>query len=115
MAHILVVDDRSINREFLITLLGYYGHTLSEAADGVEALERVSERKPDLVITDLLMPNMDGEEFVRRLHADPATKDTPVIIYTATYRAREARAIADRVGVRTVLAKPCEPEALVAA
>src|SRR6185369_16277337 len=93
----------------------YYGHTLAEAGDGVEALERVRERKPDLVITDLLMPNMDGEELMRRLRADPATKDMPAIIYTATYRAREARAIADRVGVRQVLAKPCEPDVIVAA
>jgi len=115
MAHILVLDDRALNREFLATLLGYYGHTLDEAADGVEGLARVGERKPDLVITDLLMPNMDGEEFVRRLHADPATKDLPVIIYTATYRVREAREIADRVGVRRVLAKPSEPKDIVAA
>lgn len=115
MAHILVLDDRALNREFLATLLGYYGHTLAEAADGVEGLARVGERKPDLVITDLLMPNMDGEEFLRRLGADPATKDLPVIIYTATYRVREAREIADRVGVRRVLAKPSEPKDIVAA
>jgi signal transduction histidine kinase/CheY-like chemotaxis protein len=115
MAHILVIDDRALNREFLATLLGYYGHTLDEAADGVEGLARVGERKPDLVITDLLMPNMDGEEFVRRLRADPVTKDLPVIIYTATYRVREAREIADRVGVRRVLAKPSEPKDIVAA
>ncbi len=53
MAKILIVDDRPLNREFLATLLGYYGHTLAEAADGVEGLARVGERKPDLVITDL--------------------------------------------------------------
>lgn len=115
MAHILVLDDRAINREFLVTLLGYYGHTLAEAADGVEGLARVGERKPDLIITDLLMPNMDGEEFTRRLRADPATKDLPVIIYTATYRTREAREIAGRVGVRKVLAKPSEPKEILAA
>ena len=115
MAHILIVDDRPMNRYFLVTLLGYYGHTLAEAADGVEAMARVHERKPDLVITDLLMPNMDGEEFVRRLRADPATKELPVIIYTATYRVREAREIADRVGVQRVLAKPSEPKDIVAA
>ena len=115
MAHILIVDDRPMNRDFLVTLLGYYGHTLADAADGVEALARVRERKPDLVITDLLMPNMDGEEFARRLRADKSTKDMPVIFYTATYRAREARAIADRVGVRQILSKPCEPKVIVAA
>src|SRR6185503_521234 len=90
MAHILIVDDRPLNREFLVSLLGYRGHTLAEAADGVEALARVRERKPDLAIVDLLMPNMDGEEFISRLRADAATRDMPVIIYTATYRVREA-------------------------
>jgi len=114
MAHILVVDDRPMNREYLVTLLGYYGHTLAEAGDGVEALERVRERKPDLAFVDLLMPNMDGEELMRRLKADPATRDMPLIIYTATYRAREAREIADRVGVVHLLPKPSEPQVIVA-
>jgi len=112
---ILIVDDRPMNRDFLVTLLGYYGHTLDDAADGVEALAKVRERKPDLVITDLLMPNMDGEELTRRLRADPATRDLPVIFYTATYRVREAREVADRVGVRRILAKPCEPKIILAA
>lgn len=115
MAMILVVDDRPLNREFLATLLGYYQHTVVEAIDGVEALERVREQQPDLIITDLLMPNMDGEELTRRLRADPATERLPVIFYTATYRAREARQVADRVGVRQVLAKPSEPAAIMAA
>src|SRR6185436_8871154 len=104
-----------MNREFLVTLLGYYGHTLAEAGDGVEALERVRERRPDLVITDLLMPNMDGEEFTQRLRADPAMRDLPVIFYTATYRVREAGQLAERLGVKTVLAKPSEPAAILAA
>jgi len=113
MARILVVDDRAMNREFLVTLLGYYGHTLFEAADGIEALAAVDEHKPDLVISDILMPNMDGEEFVRRLRAGAATKDIPVIFYTATYRVREARTISERVGVRWVLSKPSEPKTIL--
>jgi signal transduction histidine kinase/CheY-like chemotaxis protein len=115
MAHILVVDDRPMNREFLLVLLGYHGHTCDVADDGVLAMERVHACRPDLVITDLLMPNMGGEEFTRLLRADPTTKDLPVIFYTATYRGREAREIADRVGVRQVLAKPSEPGEIVAA
>ena len=115
MATILVVDDRPLNREFLVTLLSYYDHTLVEAADGIEALLRVSEQLPDLVITDLLMPNMGGEELTRRLRADAASHDLPVIFYTATYRAREARQIADRFGVRQVLAKPSEPALILTA
>jgi signal transduction histidine kinase/CheY-like chemotaxis protein len=115
LAHILIVDDRALNREVLVNLLGYLGHTLAEAADGIEGLARVAERKPDLIITDLLMPNMDGETFVRRLRADPVTNKLPVIISTATYRMREATRIAKRNGVLYVLAKPSEPEAVLAA
>lgn len=115
MSHILIVDDRPLNRGFLVTLFGYYGHTVVEASDGIEALQHVDARCPDLMITDLLMPNMDGEELAQRLHASPATKDIPIIFYTATYRAREARQIADRVGVRQVLAKPSEPAVIMAA
>jgi len=113
MARILVVDDRPLNRNFLVTLLGYYGHILFEAADGIEALAVVNEHKPDLVISDILMPNMDGEEFVRRLRASPATKGMPVIFYTATYHVREARTISERVGVRWVLSKPSEPKTII--
>lgn len=66
MAKILIVDDRPINREFLTTLLGYRGHHLLEATDGAEALDVVRAEHPDLIITDVLMPVMDGYEFVRK-------------------------------------------------
>lgn len=113
MAQILVVDDRAPNREYLATVLGYYGHTVAEAADGVEALASIRQARPDLVITDLLMPNMDGEELARCLRDDPATQDLPVIFYTAAYFAREAGEIAARVGVRWVQPKPSEPQAIM--
>ena len=71
MATILVVDDRPANREFLRTLLGYQSHRVLEAIDGAEALALVKSARPDLVISDILMPTMDGYEFVYRLRADP--------------------------------------------
>jgi signal transduction histidine kinase/CheY-like chemotaxis protein len=113
MAHILVVDDRPVNRELLVTVLGYYGHTLAEAGSGAEALEQIAQRTPQLVITDLLMPNMDGEELCRRLKADTATAQIPIVIHTASYRARQARQIADRLGVRWILPKPSEPAQII--
>lgn len=113
MARILVVDDRAPNREYLATVLGYYGHTVMEAADGVEAMASIQQEHPDLVITDLLMPNMDGEELARKLREAPQTQDIPLVFHTAAYFAREAREIAERVGVRWVLPKPSEPAALV--
>jgi diguanylate cyclase (GGDEF)-like protein/PAS domain S-box-containing protein len=115
MATILVVDDRPSNREFLTTLLGYGGHRLLEAGNGAEALEQLRLHRVDLVITDILMPMMDGFELVQQLRRDPRFAALPVIFHTATYSAPEARALADSCGVRCVLPKPCEPEQLLAA
>src|SRR5471032_867249 len=113
IATILIVDDHVLNREFLMTLLGYGGHRLLEAANGAEGLTMVRAEKPDLVISDILMPNMDGYEFVTRLHSDPQTADVPVIFYTATYREREAMAVAESCGVRWVLPKPSDPDVIL--
>jgi len=115
MAKILVVDDRPTNRQFLLTLLGYSGHRLFEAADGAEALVLVRAQHPDLVITDILMPTMDGYEFVQDLRADPDIASTQVIFYTATYSTPEANLLAKACGVDTVLRKPSDPEEILAA
>ena len=113
VATILIVDDHVLNREFLTTLLGYGGHRLLEAANGAEGLKMVHAERPDLVISDILMPNMDGYEFVTRLHSDPATADVPIIFYTATYREREATMVAQACGVRWVLPKPSDPDVIL--
>ncbi len=112
-ASILIVDDHVLNREFLRTLLGFGGYRLLQASNGVEALAIVHADRPDLIISDILMPNMDGREFVVRLANDPATAKIPVIFYTATYREREANKIAFDCGVRWVLAKPSPPELIL--
>jgi PAS domain S-box-containing protein len=106
MATILIVDDLSTNRKFLVTLLRHHGHRLLEAADGREALAAVQAERPDLVITDVLMPVMDGYEFVRQLRLDPACGGIPVVFFTAHYGAREARELARSSGVAYVLTKP---------
>jgi diguanylate cyclase (GGDEF)-like protein/PAS domain S-box-containing protein len=113
IATILIVDDHVLNREFLMTLLGYGGYRLIEAADGAEGLKIALSDKPDLVISDILMPNMDGYEFVTRMHEHPDTADVPVIFYTATYREREALAVAQSCGVRWVLPKPSDPDVIM--
>jgi signal transduction histidine kinase/CheY-like chemotaxis protein len=115
MAKILIVDDRPTNRQFLLTLLGYGGHGLLEAADGAQALDRVRAEHPDLVITDILMPTMDGYTFVQDLRADPNIASTQVIFYTATYSTPEAQLLAKACGVDTVLRKPSDPEEILAA
>ncbi len=113
IATILIVDDHVLNREFLMTLLGYGGYRLIEAANGADGLKMALADKPDLVISDILMPNMDGYEFVTRMHKHPDTADVPVIFYTATYREREALAVAESCGVRWVLPKPSDPDVIL--
>jgi two-component system, sensor histidine kinase and response regulator len=109
-ATILVVDDHAPSRQFLTTLLGYKGHRLLEASDGAEALAVVRVERPDLVISDILMPTMDGYEFVRLLRADPQIAATKVVFVTATYHVREALALAAACGVLFTITKPSEPE-----
>lgn len=110
MATILIVDDRPEDREVLVILLGYRGHRLLEATDGTEALALVRGMRPDLVITDILMPTTDGFEFVRQLREDVSIADTRVIFCTAHYHDREAYTLASKCGVAAVLTKPCDPE-----
>src|SRR5262245_43952427 len=110
MATILIVDDHPANRAFLRTLLGYKGHRLVEAADGPEGLAVAGAERPDLVITDILMPTMNGYEFVHHLHADPAFAHIPVVFWSAHYLEREARTLAQSCNVSHILIKPCEPE-----
>jgi putative two-component system response regulator len=80
---ILVVDDIDTNRLALRHFLKPHGFQIVEAADGVEALERVAEQPPDLVLLDMMMPRMNGLEVCRKLKADPATRLIPVVFMTA--------------------------------
>ncbi len=114
MAKILIVDDSPVNRQFLVKLLGYYGHELFEAADGAQALAAVRDQRPELVVTDVLMPTMDGFEFAHQLQADPEIASTEVIFYTAAYHHEKARALARACGVKHVLVKPSQAGAILA-
>lgn len=116
MARILVVDDRSTNRQLLATILRYGDHHILEAADGIEALGLLQDEpvEPvDLVITDIVMPNMSGFDFVAKLRADPKLANVPVIFYTATYRLSQIRSLADEYGVSIIIPKPSDPEQII--
>jgi diguanylate cyclase (GGDEF)-like protein len=108
MAKILVVDDSPVNRELVAAVLRRLQHQILEAADGAEALRRVRSDRPHLVICDILMPTMDGYEFVRRMRLDRQIADTPVIFCTATFLESEARQLAESCGVLQVLTKPID-------
>lgn len=115
MTNILVVDDHPANRDLMATLLRYRGHHIVEAADGDEGLASARQERPALIISDILMPSMDGFEFVRRLRLDPSLRDITVIFSSAYYLGREAAELAKACGVETILPKPIEPEAFLAA
>lgn len=106
---VLVVDDNAANRELVVTLLKYQGHRTYEAGDGREALEIAGAVRPQLVISDIVMPTMDGFEFVRRLRVNPELAKTKVIFYTAHFHGREAHTLAEACQVSHVITKPCEP------
>ena len=82
MKTVLIVEDIELNRELLAQLLEE-DHRLVFAEDGVAALERAAETRPDLILMDLSLPRMDGWEATRRLKADPAMAGIPVIVLSA--------------------------------
>jgi len=105
MATILVVDDNASNRKLVVALLSHEGHQLIEARDGLDGLEAARTTHPDLVISDILMPSMDGFEFVRRLRADASLRNVAVIFYTAHYHETEARNLAGACRVSRVIVR----------
>lgn len=113
MSSILVVDDRATDRELLVTVLGYAGHTVAEASTGEAALAVARETKPDLIIVDMMMPGMDGSEFAHRLRADPTVGSARMVFWTAGYDEKEIRKLAETLGVSHILVKPCEPEQII--
>ncbi len=113
MATILIVDDVPANREVLVTLLSHKGHRLVEAENGRAGLAAAELEAVDLVITDLLMPIMDGYELVRQLRLHAKTRALPAVFCTAHYEGREAKALAKSVGVSEVLTKPIRSQDVV--
>ena len=107
MSVILVVDDEPAQRALLRRILERYGHTVIDASNGAIALISVQQSRPDLVVTDVMMPIMGGLELIRRLRGEPATAAIPIVAASADTRlAGEADA---------VVAKPYTKEQLIAA
>jgi signal transduction histidine kinase/DNA-binding NarL/FixJ family response regulator len=109
---ILVAEDDPEARELLLLLLGSGEYDLLQAADGVEALDLLRAEQPDLLITDIVMPRMDGYELVRKLRQDERIADMPVIFCSASYHEREVREMARSLGVRSTLSKPFDVKAV---
>jgi CheY-like chemotaxis protein len=110
-ARILIVDDDAWILKMVSTVLDKRGYTIDTASDGAEALERVAAESPDLVITDVMMPRMDGWTFIRNLRSRPDTAFTPVIFLTAL-GSDEDRIRGFRLGADDYLPKPFRFEEL---
>jgi CheY-like chemotaxis protein len=115
VATVLVVEDRPTDRELLVSLLGTSGYDVLEAEMGGEALRLTREWKPDVVIADMLVPEMDGLDLARAVRSDPAIAATPIILYTATHEQWELERLGRAAGVSLVLPKPADPHEILAA
>ena len=110
---VLLVEDNEDNRIIYSTVLRHLGFTVVEALDGVQAIALARSERPDIILMDISIPEMDGWEATRILRQDPATKDTPIIALTA-HALADDREKATAVGFTSYLAKPVEPRAVVA-
>jgi CheY-like chemotaxis protein len=110
---VLVVDDDRVIQQLLEVNLELEGYeVVATAADGKEALQKIAELKPDLVILDIMMPKMDGLEVCRRLRADPDLAGIPVILLSARAQDMDIREGLE-IGASAYLTKPFDPVELL--
>jgi CheY-like chemotaxis protein len=107
---LLIVEDVPNILELLTITLQFKGYPVVTASNGEEALWLVEQQRPALIITDILMPKMDGFQLVQKLRTDPKTSQIPIIILSATYVTPEDRDFALRLGAARFLEKPVDTE-----
>jgi two-component system cell cycle response regulator DivK len=83
MKKILIVEDNPMNMELILDLLEFSGYNITKAEDGIKALERLAEKKFDIILLDMQLPKMDGLEVLDQIKKNPTTADIPVIAVTA--------------------------------
>jgi twitching motility two-component system response regulator PilH len=106
MKKILAVDDSAIDLKHLERLLGDAGALVITASTGNEALDKARQELPQLILLDVNMPGLDGFSTARKLAADPATKNIPVVFVTAKDQKAD-RAFAQMLGAKGFVTKPC--------
>jgi CheY-like chemotaxis protein len=109
---VLVVDDEPHVRILLKSRLEANGYSVTTAYGGQQALEKIKEEKPDLILLDIVMPDLNGYEVAKQLKADPETAKIPIIIFTAS-NVRELEDQCRALGCDYVIMKPFSPEVLL--
>jgi twitching motility two-component system response regulator PilH len=109
---ILLVDDSKTELHVLSELLGKKGYTVRTAENGEEAMRRLQEEKPDLILMDVVMPGQNGFQLTRAITRDPAFADVPVIICTSKNQETD-RVWGMRQGAKDYVVKPVNPEELL--
>jgi len=109
---VLVVEDSTDLRNLFARVLQRKGFRVYEVSNGREALACLPRIEPDVILTDVMMPEMDGIEFIRHLRSRPSTAEIPVAIMTAA-AADDAKRDARRLGVANVVEKPIDPRTLL--
>jgi len=110
---VLIVDDRSEDRALLKHYLQRLAEKIVEASDGAEALDLARAETPDLIISDALMPGVDGFELLRRIRKEDRLRAIPFIFYSAVYTGDRDRKLALALGADDFIAKPLEPDAFI--
>src|SRR5260370_4412900 len=112
---ILVIEDDFGSREYLAYLLKDAGYEVESAESGELALELLASSHPDMVISDILMLEIDGFELVQRLRTKRSLANVPVLFYSATYHQSEAEGLMGKAGLAQRLQKPAEPKVILKA
>jgi two-component system, cell cycle response regulator DivK len=110
---VLMVEDTEDNRQLLRDLIGGAGYNLLEAADGAAGIAMASTHKPDLILMDIQLPLVDGYEATRRIKADPALRQIPIIAVTS-YALAGDELKAREAGCDGYIAKPFSPREMLA-